>query len=604
MIFKLIFFYILFNKILLNPSCESYLNHCLTCNPKTNLCKRCEKPDILIPDEKGGCIGSKKCILGKNYCLECESDGKICNLCDSGYFPDENGGCSYSNFCKISFKGECIECIDNYILVGKQFELKICKSILSNDFLNCKEINKEKGFCEECEEGYFLNNGDRKCIKTEKCNESIFGNCILCNRGYYFDKKENKCKKQENNFLHCKQTIDGNTCDICEDEFYFDQNKNCTFTNFCSVSSNSICQKCIEGYYLASNSLCSDTQNCYRADNENGLCLECNNNYYLDSKDYKCKSNSENPNFKFCKKVENDFCINCELYYNLDEEGKCCNTSNCSSSKDGICILCSENYYLGMDKYCSNIEHCIYTKMANCIECEENYYYSKSKKKCLNITEKFFGCKISNEDGYYCEECKNNYYLRKNDSLCFKNTNINDKFYKCIFTDYKGEYCIKCDEGYYLGGEDKKCSLIKNCAISNNENICIKCNKGYCLDEKNNICIDNTKIENINIKTFFACEKTNKEGTACEKCIEGYEVNEEGFCYNIDNCLQKEDKICIKCKPGTYVNDYCLNNVFGCIKNNLKNCFKCDNIFDFNICTECKEGYIKTVDGKCENQNN
>ena len=559
MILIIIFF---IKNIISLPSCKSYYNYCQTCNPKTNLCQKCEKQEILIPDENGGCIGSKICQVGKNYCLECDSDGKLCNSCDSGYAPDENGGCSYSNYCEISYNGECLKCKENYILIGQQYNFKICKSIFSNDFQNCKTINSEKGYCEECETGFYLNNGDKKCTKVERCNESIFGNCIKCNRGYYFDIKENLCKKQEKQFLHCKQTIDGRTCDICDDETFFDENRNCSFSNYCSNSSNGKCQKCINGYYLTNNSLCSESENCYSSDSESGVCLKCIDNYYLDTYDYKCKSNIINKEYQFCKQVDNGKCVICELYYNLDEENKCCDVFNCAKSENGKCILCSDNYYLGLDNYCSNVEHCIYSKSNQCIECEDNYYYDKPNKKCLEAKNDFYGCKISNDEGNSCFECKNNYYLRKNDSLCFDNND--SQYYKCSFTDYNGMNCSKCIEGYYLGSEDKKCSLINNCAISNNENECLKCQKGYCLDLNTSSCISNEKIEDINKKFYFSCNKTNKEGTACEQCIEGYELNEEGYCVDLENCEELKDGICTKCKETNKWIGFCANIIFNC----------------------------------------
>ena len=303
--------YILIKIILSNLICKSYINHCSSCNTKTNLWKKCEKPNVLIPDENGGCIGSKRCFLGKNYCFECEADGKLCKKCDPGYFPDENGGCSYANNCKISYNGECIECKEDFILIGKLYNLKICKSILSDDFLHCKEINNENGYCEKCEERFFLNNGDRKCTKVEKCNESIFALnvievIILIKKIIYV-----KFKKiifyivfkllMAKNVIYMKMTP------------FFDENGNCSYSNYCSKSSNSYCHKYINGYYLSDNSYCSETYNCFSAEYDRGICLICNDNYYLDTRDYKCKSNLNNKNFQFCKKVQNNICINCEL---------------------------------------------------------------------------------------------------------------------------------------------------------------------------------------------------------------------------------------------------------------------------------------------------
>ena len=463
--------FILIKSIYCNISCESYINHCFKCNPRTNLCSKCEQPEVLIPDEQGGCKGIQKCLIGKNYCYECEIDGKYCKTCEEGYYPDENGGCSYSNNCKISYRGECVECNDGYLLIGQKFGLKYCKSIKSEDFINCTEIGIEKGLCIKCEEGFFLNKKDRKCIKVDKCNESIFGNCLSCINGYYLDKKENICKKQEELFFCCKVTLDGKTCDMCDDGAYFDENGNCSFTSHCSQSLNGTCKECIKGYYLSDNSYCSDSDNCIYADNDNGICFSCHQNYYLDINDYKCKSNINNSEYQFCKKVENGIYVNCEINYNLDEESKCCNTFNCVKSENGKCILCSDKYYLGLDYYCSKVEHCIYSKLAQCIECEDNYYYSIPDEKCLEAKDKFIGCKRSTEDGYFCSECKNNYYLRRNDSLCFENND--DNYYKCAFTDYKGENCTKCIEGYYLGSEDKKCGLIEGCDLFENELKCL-----------------------------------------------------------------------------------------------------------------------------------
>ena len=35
----------------------------------------------------------------------------------------------------------------------------------------------------------------------------------------------------------------------------------------------------------------------------------------------------------------------------------------------------------------------------------------------------------------------------------------------------------------------------------------------------------------------------------------------------------------------------CLNNVFGCVETLAENCLRCDNMFNFDECTECKKGY-------------
>ena len=196
------------------------VNYCSKCNPVTKLCIKCEK-DIFIPDENGGCTGANKCIGGTNHCIECNENENKCKTCETGYFPDSNGGCSYTDNCEISYQGNCLKCIDEYILIGaSNLEIKICKSLNSEDLKNCEKINKEIGFCEKCIDDYYLGKGDKKCIKTENCYESSFGICKKCIKDYYYDKIEDICKKQNGIFENCIQTIDSKKCDICDDNYF------------------------------------------------------------------------------------------------------------------------------------------------------------------------------------------------------------------------------------------------------------------------------------------------------------------------------------------------------------------------------------------------
>ena len=85
-----------------------------------------------------------------------------------------------------------------------------------------KEIDTSNGECILCEENYFLNEGDKKCTKIENCSESTYGNCISCKHGYYLNKKENKCIKKDERFENCKLNIDGEICETCNLDYYFD----------------------------------------------------------------------------------------------------------------------------------------------------------------------------------------------------------------------------------------------------------------------------------------------------------------------------------------------------------------------------------------------
>ena len=355
---------------------------------------------------------------------------------------------------------------------------------------------------------------------------------------------------------------------------------------------NSICQKCITNYYLAPhNNACSIEINCHLADLDTGLCTLCESNYFLDIKDYKCKSNQENNELKYCQKVVDNKCIECIYGYKLSKDSKCSTTYMCLVAENGKCIKCEENYYLGLDNNCSSIKHCIYSKnYDDCIECEDNYYFLTLNRTCLEAKDNFENCKISG--GTICLKCKNNYYLNPNNSLCIDNTK-DEAFYKCEKSDMNNEYCAECVEGYFLGSEDKRCTLVKNCKVSKNENKCIECDEYFCLDVKNGICIENDFLFDKNIKFYFACNRTDENGKSCAECIEGYEMSEDGYCVDAIRCLEKKNGECLRCTKEKNKNgfSYCANKLFGCIESIHDNCIRCDDLDDLLSCTECEEGY-------------
>ena len=605
---KLIFLIFIIQKLIessiTSPFCENNKNNCYKCNPLTKLCALCNNPEIYSPDEKGGCTGILKCEPGKNYCNECDLNGKLCKICEKGYYPDDNGSCSYTENCKISYKGKCIECKENFIKIGKINELQICKFFSTEDFNHCNQINYEKGYCEKCEENYYLSL-ENKCLKTKNCQESIFGNCIKCQYGFYYNKKDEICENKTSNFTFCKQSLNNITCEICDNNNYFDENGICITANYCSKSTNGICTKCLSGFYLTGNSVCTNTDNCSNGDKDTGICNSCKKGYYLDTKDYICKPNIINNEFIHCTKIEEGKCIACENNYFLGEDFKCSSTSNCSESDNGTCFSCSKNYYLDLNYNCTDIEHCIYASHVyyKCLECEDGYYYSKKYRQCFKYDNKskYNNCKYACDQLEQCCGCKDNFYLRSNDSLCFSNKE-HDIFYKCVYTTLDGEKCIECEDKYFLGQEDYLCNLVDNCSIIENEYRCAKCLDYNCLNVKNGLCYENDIIYNESTKIYFACNRTNEEGNSCEECLYGFKPGEEGLCVNYNNCTERENDdengICLKCDE-----KFCANSDYGCIFTNGydENCIRCDNYTDFAWCTECKEGYkINGTYGFCE----
>ena len=586
-------FLIFLNIILSIPACQEGLNFCERCHPVTKLCVKCER-NIYTPDDKGGCKNAKTCIEGNHHCTECDSENKLCKKCEEAYYPDENGGCSYSDNCEISYEGKCLKCKEDFILIGKydyysdDNEIKICKSLNSEDLKNCEKIDTEKGACQQCKSGYYLSNDDRKCTLTQNCYESTFGVCRKCNFGYYLDKKEQKCVKQEGVFEHCRESLDGKTCDVCDEDYYFDDEGICCGTNYCAERGEYYkCNKCISGYYLSSyGDCCTKEKNCYYGNKDLGICTQCVDNYCMDFKDGKCKSNLEDNDLKYCKIADGD-CTSCDYGYYLGKDNRCSFTRYCSESYMGKCEVCQDDYFLGKDNRCTNIENCVYSNQyEECLECDKKYYYNKKTKKCLLAQDKFENCKYGNND--VCERCKDDFYLDKNDNTC-KSNKEKGPFYKCAFSDSYGEVCRQCIDNYYLGYLDDKCTLMEGCDLSENENKCLECDYYYALNLKDNQCYHNDEIQDEETKFYFNCNRTNSEGTKCAICMEGYELNDKGLCIDEEHCTKKVDGVCKECdvEDGTY----CLNNIFGCVEIYYNGCLECNQILDFSNCTKCDVGY-------------
>ena len=583
-------------------SCITGSQNCEKCNPLTDLCIKCTK-NIYTPDENGGCIPSNHCTSKENYCNECTSKEDLCLICEIGYYPDKNGGCSSTDNCEISFKGECLKCNDDFTLIGDSF--KLCKYLYSDDLLNCKEIDEYTGLCSKCNDGFYLTTNNKKCIdSTDYCVDSSFGICTQCIWRYYLDKKDDKCKYITDNFINCKLTIDGINCDECNEGYYLAQDGFCVNTNYCSktvleTTGERSCKKCEKGYFLTYNGkICTNEHSCSIGDSELGVCNVCFEGYYLDKKSGKCISNLEN--YKNCLEVDkNDFCSKCEINYELTQNLECVNTKNCISSENGICIQCEENYHLGLDNKCTNVEHCIYSRFfdSNCLECEDGYYYDYYNKKCKEENEEIKNCKSIGYIGYQCEECKNGYYLSLKDYLCYSNLNDGPS-YKCAKMDSNETYCISCEKEYFLGNIDKKCSKIEGCLQSTDENNCLECDENYCLDVSNNKCFYNYEPKDKSI--YYLCNKTNDEGSACVECANEYTEVKNGVCVNNVECEIENDGECVKCNEKSHDNfNMCVNKLYGCVETILENCLRCDNELNFDSCIECEEGYELNEYNEC-----
>ena len=593
---KIYFIFLLISKIIIsNQVCFANTNKCTKCHPITKLCIKCEK-NIYAPDDQGGCTNAKKCNTGYNHCLQCKEDETVCRECDIGYFPDENGGCSITDNCEISYQGDCIECKENYILVGRKSYyssisgyIRLCKPLSSDSFQNCDSIDEERGTCSKCKDGYYLSSVDQECTKVENCAKSSKGTCKKCNYRYYLNEKEQKCYYQGGLFMNCKITIDGTKCDECDDDYFFDGEGKCVYSNYCAEGQEYRCNKCIENYYLTEiGGVCTTEENCYSGRREIGVCTQCTDNFYIDLKDGKCKSNQEDNDLKNCRVAEGK-CQECIYGFYLGQDLKCSNTLNCAKSENGTCVQCINNYHLGLDKRCIDVEHCIYSDIySSCTECEDKYYYDRGTRTCKTIDDITENCGVAYDNT--CERCKSGFYINQKDHKCYSNTEPGP-YLKCVISN--GYYCIECLDDYFVSYIDNKCTMTQDCDLVGEENQCILCSDTYCLDGKSGMCIDNDFIVDVEKLFYFRCNKTNNESTACENCLEGYELR-NGLCFDEQHCTERnEDGTCKKCtRTEDEFYEQCLSEVFGCVEGYFdENCLECDDLENLGDCTRCMEGF-------------
>ena len=131
------------------------------------ICKKCKNNFYLN-------IKENKCIEENEKIKNCQEsyDGLKCDLCDIGYYFDDNYICTKINFCSEAYK-------------------------------------KDK--CKKCKDGYFLTGNFNSCTPEKNClsGNNDFGICKLCNYDFYLDLKDRKCKSnhENNNFKYCQEAM-------------------------------------------------------------------------------------------------------------------------------------------------------------------------------------------------------------------------------------------------------------------------------------------------------------------------------------------------------------------------------------------------------------
>ena len=371
--------------------------------------------------------------------------------------------------CCNNIRGNCFLCNDGYYLPIDSSNKKVCTSCSVKK--HCKKCIGLTSYilCQECEEGYILENNickaknDRKEEEEEKEKED--NNELELEKEYENKEKEKKeikennesekekgNEKEENNKSEKEyenkeeEKKENNKSEKEEDkkennksekeedreEFYESENEYKEEKEKEKEKQEEIC-------ILGEGEKC---KSCKKEKGMNNQCSECNEGYYLPidkSQNLKCESCSKLENCLSCNGTSNSpTCNKCETGFKLISNK--CKKKSCIIGSNEKCMSCKNG-------------------TEECLSCNEGYFLpddSSDKTKCTKC--QLDGCKTcsGNITNNQCSECFKNPKIKDGKIiLC----NFEEKTEHCSYFD-KNNKCLSCDRSYKL--VDGECLLINN----------------------------------------------------------------------------------------------------------------------------------------------
>lgn len=205
------------------------------------------------------------------------------------------------------------------------------------------------GYCDSCQTGYTLTNGNTKCTK---CTDPA---CQICEK----NKPDTCTQKGVPPPKHCVQPQSNNWCLECEDGYgLVAESKNaiqtspgvclkCTVPN-CSTCDGTAahvgtCTGCTKGYTaIQGKCVRCGVKNCYSCSKGINTCTMCNDNYVLVSSKQCVKCAVKN--CSLCSNKDPNSCFYCDQGY-AAISGSCvkCKVDNCSNCKGdpSTCQYCT-----------------------------------------------------------------------------------------------------------------------------------------------------------------------------------------------------------------------------------------------------------------------
>ncbi|ELP85483.1 hypothetical protein EIN_040370 [Entamoeba invadens IP1] len=234
-------------------------NNCISCNPyyyySNGYCLKCgyscifcnfTKPEYCLFCDLNFYNSNGYCLKCDQNCNGCGGTADNCTHCNDGFYLN-NGSCIQGTLnCKKFENSICISCIPYYYLSDN-----VCNKCHSECY-NCN--GPEKTNCTTCPNGKYVdkthgeyNHTCQPCIENCKtCENSI--NCYECENGYYLSNGE--CVKFDNEYC---ASINNSKCISCVFGYYLDKNDCLKCPDVCiSCFGPTInqCENCIDGIIL------------------------------------------------------------------------------------------------------------------------------------------------------------------------------------------------------------------------------------------------------------------------------------------------------------------------------------------------------------------
>ncbi|KAL4483873.1 hypothetical protein ABPG72_006248 [Tetrahymena utriculariae] len=433
-----------------NHSCQKCLNaDCQYCLSDLNTCTQCKNKFLF----------NNQCLFNPPQGAYCDPFTKICTKCKVDNCINCQANVNYcsqrdqqSNYIYL-YQNNCLNTKNDYFDCDS---LNVC-SIQPPTYCtaNCQSCNYQTKVCYQCQNGF--SKLISQPITLPSCVSSQPPNSSLIQSNYF--QCPNLCSQCNSNFdcLLCQNTyhLQNGMCQICQNQNQ-GPNKSTQICEQCQVlncqnciQDSSICNKCIDGYFLVQNSCQSSHPISYYCD-QRQICIPCKIGCTTCDKYGIC--NSCSPQCNQCE--DQNTCTACgQNFYLKNKECKC-----------------KQGYYDSINLICLNCESNT-SKYACDQQIQNQCYYFNDQNKCVDMKNKNLYCNDKNEcfeeklDSTYCrQEADNstplNTYLCRQCSVycqeCTGDSNIQ---------------CSSCVDGIVLKGTTCEKLFTTNSTIYTREKI-------------------------------------------------------------------------------------------------------------------------------------